>query len=323
MLVPLTPLYRLALAHRERRLASGREPIRRLRFPVVSIGNLSTGGAGKTPFAIALAQALTARGLAVDVLSRGYRRRTQAPARVDPNGSPDDFGDEPLVIARRAQVPVFVAPRRYDAGILAESDAREACIHFLDDGFQHRQLHRDIDIMLLNRHDWHGKLLPAGNLREPLEAIKRADVVAIPAGEPELETRLRAWGSKTGWDGPIWRLHRRMELPTSPGQVIAFCGIAHPEQFCGGLVAGGLRVASCKAFPDHFRYSQRDLDLLAVLARRLGVHSLITTEKDAVRLAHLTSPIPILTAGLQVEIEDAPAAIDWLCDRIRQLGRPG
>src|SRR5579863_5993123 len=120
LLLPLTPLYRLGLALRERRLASGREPIHRLQWPVISIGNLSTGGAGKTPLTIALAQALAARGFAVDVLSRGYGRRSKLPARVDPAGSPDDFGDEPLLIARAANVPVYVALQRYDAGLLAE-----------------------------------------------------------------------------------------------------------------------------------------------------------------------------------------------------------
>lgn len=121
LLLPLVPLYRLALAARELRMGTRLEPVRRLRFPVVSIGNLSTGGAGKTPLAIALARALQQRGLAVDVLSRGYRRRGQSAARVDPNGSADDFGDEPLLIAQAASVPVYVAARRYEAGLLAES----------------------------------------------------------------------------------------------------------------------------------------------------------------------------------------------------------
>jgi tetraacyldisaccharide 4'-kinase len=317
MLAALTPLYRLALALRERRLASGREPVRRLRFPVISIGNLSTGGAGKTPFVIALAQALTAGGLAVDVLSRGYGRRSQDSARVDPNGSAEEFGDEPLLIARQAEVPVYVASQRYDAGVLAERGAEGMRVHILDDGFQHRQLHRDIDILLLNRHDWHGHLLPAGDLREPLQAIKRADVITIPAGEPELETRLRAFG----WQGPIWRLHRRMEVPASSGPVIAFCGIARPEQFCGGLVAGGMQVTACKAFPDHHRYTRRDLDQLAALARRNGARSLITTEKDAVRLTGLVHTLPILTAPLRVEIGDTQAALDYLLDRIHRCGQ--
>ena len=120
MLLPLTPLYRFGLALREQRLRSGREPVRRLRFPVISIGNLSTGGAGKTPFAIALARALTEAGFGVDVLSRGFGRQASTPARVRPDGTAAEFGDEPLLIAREAGVPVYVANQRYEAGLLAE-----------------------------------------------------------------------------------------------------------------------------------------------------------------------------------------------------------
>ena len=123
LLFPLIPLYRLALAFRELRLLVGLEPVRRLRFPVVSIGNLSTGGAGKTPLTIALAKALKRRGLRVDVLSRGYGRQSLLAARVQPGGSAEEFGDEPLLIAREAKIPVYVAPRRYEAGLLAEADA--------------------------------------------------------------------------------------------------------------------------------------------------------------------------------------------------------
>jgi tetraacyldisaccharide 4'-kinase len=183
LLSPLIPLYHLALAFRGFRIRSGLEPVRRLRFPVVSIGNLSTGGSGKTPLTIALAKALSRRGLRVDVLSRGYGRQSQLAARVSPDGTAEEFGDEPLLIAREAGVPVYVAPQRYSAGLLAEADAQQSdgenhqpIVHLLDDGFQHRQLYRDVDILLLNRQDWRDWLLPAGNLREPLGAVRRASV---------------------------------------------------------------------------------------------------------------------------------------------------
>ena len=122
LLFPLIPLYRLALAWRSWRLRSGLEPVRRLRFTVISIGNLSTGGAGKTPLTVALAKALTRRGLRVDVLSRGYGRQCQLAARVNPSGTAEEFGDEPLLIAREAGVPGYVAPQRYNAGLLAEAE---------------------------------------------------------------------------------------------------------------------------------------------------------------------------------------------------------
>src|SRR5580658_5013990 len=120
LLLPLVPTYQLALWLRELRLGTSLEPVRRLRFPVISIGNLSTGGAGKTPFTIMLAKALTQLGFQVDVLSRGYRRQGQLPARVDRDGTAEEFGDEPLLIARQTRLPVYVARQRYEAGLLAE-----------------------------------------------------------------------------------------------------------------------------------------------------------------------------------------------------------
>jgi tetraacyldisaccharide 4'-kinase len=319
LLLPLVPLYRLALAFREFRLLVA--PEQRLRFPVVSIGNLSTGGAGKTPLAIALAQALSARGLRVDVLSRGYGRQSKLAARVLPGGSAEDFGDEPLLIARETGVPVYVAPRRYDAGALAEAEALAGGgqgVHLLDDGFQHRQLARDVDILLLNQRDWQDWLLPAGNLREPLEAIRRADVLAIPANEPELEAALHVWG----WSGPVWLLRRTMDIPAVSGPVAAFCGIARPEQFFAGLKDAGLKVALKLAFPDHFTYTQRVLEELIADAREKEVSAIITTDKDLVRLGELASlfppSMPLATARLRIKIENQAEAIHWLEDRVRQ-----
>lgn len=317
LLLPLTPLYRLAITRRERRLVSGREPIRRLQHPVISIGSLSTGGAGKTPLTIALAQALTASGLAVDVLSRGYGRRSHLAAKVDPQGSSQLYGDEPLLIARTANVPVYVAPLRYDAGLLAESaqpqtppgePAAPQVLHLLDDGFQHRQLHRDLDILLLNRADLHDRLLPVGNLREAVRAAERAHILAIPADDPTLKSDLRA----RGLTQPIWLLHRRMTIPSVANPVLAFCGIARPSQFFARLRHSAIDLTACKAFPDHHPYTARDLDRLAKTAHATGATSFLTTEKDAARLRTLDSPLPLATVSLRIEIEDTPAALDWL-----------
>jgi len=327
-LLPLTPLYGAGVALRNLRVEKGWEPVRRLRWPVVSIGNLSTGGTGKTPLTIALAKLLTGKGFHVDVLSRGYGRETKEPARVRPDGTSAEFGDEPLLIAREAGVPVYVAAQRYEAGLLAEAqadasgqhDARQRqrpLAHVLDDGFQHRQLARDADILLLNRADWSDTLLPAGNLREALRAAKRADVIAIPADEPELESELRAWG----WQGPTWQLHRRIQVPQVNGPVAAFCGIARPEQFFAGLEAAGLRLAARKAFRDHHIYTDADVRNLTAMARAAGAGVLVTTEKDAVRLGSLNSvflaDLPMKTARLSIEIEHEASAIEPLARRLR------
>jgi tetraacyldisaccharide 4'-kinase len=322
-LAPLTPLYAAGLALRNWRIENGTEPVRRLRYPVVSIGNLSTGGAGKTPLTIALALALQKHGLRVDVLSRGYGRQSKLAARVNPNGTAEDFGDEPLLIARGTSLPVYVAPQRYDAGLLAEADAQpisdqnlQSIVHLLDDGFQHRQLYRAVDILILNRCDWQDMLLPAGNLREPLCAFQRANVIVIPADVPELKSELRTWG----WQGPVWRLRRTMEIPTASGPMAAFCGIARPMQFFAGLESAGLHLAARAAFPDHHRYTARDLDRLISAARAAEATALITTEKDLVRLGKLASTfpaaLPLRTARLRIEIEDQAAAIDWLVGRL-------
>ena len=328
-LAPLVPLYQFGLTLRELQLRSGLKPIRRLRWPVVSIGNLSTGGSGKTPLTITLAKALTARGLLVDVLSRGYGRRSALSTLVDPMGTAEEFGDEPLLIARETGVPVFVATERYQAGLLAEKASRQVSesasqqvrVHLLDDGFQHRQLARDIDILLLSRTDLNGHLLPAGNLREPLRAIQRAAVIAIPADEAALETEVKSRGSQA----TVWRLHRRMELPRVDGPVAAFCGIAQPEQFFQGLESAGLRVVSRISFADHHRYTARDLNRLAAEARQAGAKALFTTEKDRVRLgplaATLPESIPLRIAQLCIKIENEDAVIDWLIARL-ESSRP-
>jgi tetraacyldisaccharide 4'-kinase len=321
LLLPLIPLYRLALLFRNLRLRAGLEPICRLRSPVVSIGNLSTGGSGKTPLTIALAEALTERGFHVDVLSRGYGRQSRLPIRVNPDGTAEDFADEPLLIARQTGVPVYVAPQRYDAGLLAEAaqpDSEKSAVHLLDDGFQHRQLARDLDILLLNRQDWHDSLLPAGNLREPLKAIGRAGVIAIPIDEPELETEVRNWG----WQGPVWRLSRTMEIPRVKGAVAVFCGIARPDQFFAGLEAAGLKLALRTAFPDHHHYTARDLDRLIAAAHAAQATAFLTTEKDLVRLGNLASAFPestpLATARLRIEIENQTLVLDWLIARLNQ-----
>jgi tetraacyldisaccharide 4'-kinase len=314
-LSPLVPIYAAGVAWRSRRIESGSEPVRRLRWPVVSVGNLSTGGSGKTPLTIALAKALKERGLSVDVLSRGYGRKSRLAVRVDPDGAAEDFGDEPLLIAREARVPVYVASQRYDAGLLAEADGSAVLVHgvhLLDDGFQHRQLARDADIVLLNREDWQDRLLPAGNLREPLTAIRRATVLAIPADNLEFEAELHAWG----WQGPIWGLRRSMDAPRVDGPVLAFCGIARPGQFFTGLEAAGMRIAARRTFSDHHRYTHADVERLAASALGAGAAALITTEKDAARLGEralsFNESLPLKTAGLRIEIQDEGAALDWL-----------
>jgi tetraacyldisaccharide 4'-kinase len=315
LLLPLVPIYAAGVALRELRLRRGWERVRRLCYPVISIGNLSTGGAGKTPLTIALARLLTANGFHVDVLSRGYGRSGKEAVRVDPNGNAEQYGDEPLLIAREAAVPVYVAAERYEAGELAEVDSvaiDEVRVHILDDGFQHRQLHRDVDVLLVNREDWQDRLLPGGNLREGLHAAMRASVIAIPASDVAFESELR----DRGWSGTIWRVRRRMEVPQISGPVAAFCGIARPEQFFEGLKAAGLRLVMKKAFADHHRYTSQDVDALNKAIRSSAATAILTTEKDRVRISSVGTSLPLQTVPLRSEIEDETAVLEWLAARL-------
>ena len=314
VLLPLVPLYSAGSGLRNLSRALGWQKVRALWHPVISIGNLSTGGSGKTPLAITLARLFADRGFHVDVLSRGYGRKDSRPARVELDGNTEQFGDEPLLIAREACVPVYVARQRYEAGRLAESEAyhhSQARVHILDDGFQHRQLFRDVDILLVDRDDWHDHLLPAGNLREGLGSIKRASVLAIPADDAEFGAELR----KT-WKGPVWRLNRRMKIPPVSGPVVAFCGIARPGQFLAGLKSAGLSIAKEITFADHHQYSLHDVERLIAAASSANATALITTEKDEVRLGNFASDfparLPLKTASLQVEIDGERAAMEWL-----------
>jgi tetraacyldisaccharide 4'-kinase len=218
-----------------------------------------------------------------------------------------------------------IGPFPADSSAAAPSDPPTPVpplVHLLDDGFQHRQLARDVDILLLNSHDWKDWLLPAGNLREPLEAARRADVIAIPADEPELEVALQMWG----WEKPVWLLHRIMETPEVTGPVAAFCGIARPEQFFAGLESAGVEIAARFAFPDHFTYTHSALDELLTNAKTAGAETLITTEKDLARLGKqtefLTKTMPLTTAHLRVKIEHQAEAIDWLIERLNAKQSP-
>ncbi len=156
-------------------------------------------------------------------------------------------------------------------------------------------------------------LLPAGNLREPLKALHRAQIIGIPAEEAELEPKLKS----AGWRGIVWRLKRCMEVPHVEGPVVAFCGIARSGQFFAGLEAAGLHIASRIAFADHHPYKTHDLDCIRDAARSTGASAVFTTEKDRVRLGKLGESLSLKTARLRIEIEDEIEAVDGL---VKSLG---
>ncbi|HEV8493461.1 MAG TPA: tetraacyldisaccharide 4'-kinase, partial [Candidatus Angelobacter sp.] len=275
---PLSAIFGAGVALRNALFDRGVFTVRKLARPVVSIGNISVGGSGKTPFVIALGELLQHQEIEFDVLSRGYGRRSTEIAVVDPNGTPEQFGDEPLLIARKLRAPVIAGADRYQAGLLAEKRFSSK-LHLLDDGFQHRRLHRDFDIVLLPAEDQRGTLLPTGRLREPLSALKRADAIVLP--DPS-EKPLHAKS--------VWRARRQVEI-AADGRLIAFCGIARPRQFFDALQAARQEIAGTLTFRDHYRYAQRDIDRLLDLKKQTGAAGFVTTEKDAINLEPLSAQL--------------------------------
>jgi tetraacyldisaccharide 4'-kinase len=325
-LLPLVPLYGVAQALDNWSYARGWRRVERLKWPVVSVGNLSVGGAGKTPFVIALARALMKRMWAVDVLSRGYRRISDAVERVaaDVEDAAARYGDEPSLIAGRPEVPVFVARERVAAGRLAETTLVDVAgmrrVHLLDDGMQHRRLHREVEIVLLHRSDFRTTLLPAGRLREPLAALGRADFVVLREEDVDLEERARRWMRA---DARLWTIRRELEVPALPGAAVVFCAIAHAEEFLEGLRVRGVAIAAAHAWRDHHRFTDGDVTMVCASAAKHRGACFLTTEKDLVRLterqrAELERTGPLFTAGLTVRLRDAEAALDALETRLME-----
>jgi len=305
---PLSTIYGAVVRARNALHDRGHLRARRLHGPVVSIGNLSAGGSGKTPFVMMLGELLKARGIKFDVLSRGYGRESRGVLLVDPAGLPQQFGDEPLLIARKLQVPVIVGEDRYEAGRFAEEKFGSQ-LHLLDDGFQHRALARDFDIVLLTPQDATGRLLPAGRLREPLTSLRRADVVVLTSGAaPEsfpLEGKL------------VWRVKRGIIPRAIPHQPVVFCGIARPDSFVLQLRTASIEPAAQAFYRDHHAYSESDIRELLALKQQSGAGGFVTTEKDAVNLGpYLSALQPLSVVPVRMELADAANAVDTILRKI-------
>jgi tetraacyldisaccharide 4'-kinase len=239
----------------------------------------------------------------------------------DPAGR---YGDEPWLIAERAQVPVFVGRERAAAGRLAEATLVDASgrrrVHMLDDGMQHRGLARDAEIVLLHRSDFQTTLLPVGRLREPLAALERADFVVLREEDAALAERAGRWMRA---DAQLWTIRRELEVPGLPGAAVVFSAIAHPEEFADGLRAKGVVIAAAQAWRDHHRFTDRDVTMLCDAARKHGAQSFITTEKDLVRLAAaqracLEQIAPLTVATLTVQLLATEAALSSLEEHLKR-----
>jgi tetraacyldisaccharide 4'-kinase len=331
------PVLRVASAIYARAAAEqrARGARRRLRRPVISVGNLSVGGTGKTPLVAAIAQVLRDAGERPSVLTRGYGRE-EAPDGVvvvsDGTRVRADLarsGDEPLWLARTLPgVAVLACANRHLAGALAES--RLGCtVHVLDDGFQHHALGRDADVVVVAAADLADRVVPAGRLRETPDVLRQADAIVTPGEDPLIPDRLTAMGVAA----TLFHMTRTLGVPRSvepwgapprvprSAPVMAVAGIARPERFFDALSADGWHVVSRRAFADHHRFTHADVEAIAAAARAAGATLVLTTEKDLMRLLPLR-PLPMATAWVPLQVKIAPEDdfAAWLCGRLTRAG---
>jgi tetraacyldisaccharide 4'-kinase len=238
-----------------------------------------------------------------------------------------------VLLAQRSGVPVYEGADRYQAGVMAEQNepSKQLVVHLLDDGFQHRRLARDVDIVLLTQADVQDTLLPAGNLREPLSALAEADVVVLRAEEADSLRSVVAGLSGAKTAPAIWVIRRTLTLGEAgevalPTRPFAFCGIARPENFTRMLAAQGYEPMDTMIFPDHHAYAEGDIHRLIERARLVEANGFVTTEKDAVKLTpalrdHLATVGPIVVARLSVELLDEQGALSQLITMVGRLDR--
>lgn len=329
----LSSAYGAVAAWRRARFAGDPSRRRVLGRPVISVGNLRVGGSGKTPAAAYIARLLLAAGERPAILTRGYaRRRVQDGVTVVSDFSRvhadlDTSGDEPLMLARALPgVAVLVAADRYLAGALAERTLG-ATVHILDDGFQHLELARDIDLLLVAEEDLDDHPLPEGRLREPISAAAVADAALVTAGYDTAAERIGR-----GLRIPVvFRVSRAIGPPRTVAaprdpvvvpansRVFVVSGIARPDRFLADIAAAGWEIADTMLFRDHHRFTPRDVERITAAAKGTRCSIVLTTEKDAVRLAPLAlGDLPIAAVPLVTTIEPEDRFRDWLLTRLRR-----
>jgi tetraacyldisaccharide 4'-kinase len=327
----LSAVYGAAAAWRRDWYARHPERQHRLQRPVISVGNLRAGGAGKTPIVEHLARLLVARGDRPAILTRGYGRRTAAAGvTVVSDGTRvlagvDTAGDEPLMLARAVPgVIVAVGADRFLSGCVAERRLG-ATVHILDDGFQHFALARDVDLLVTGEDDLHDQPLPAGRLREAIAAARHADAAIVDASYlPAAERVGRALGVAQVFRGTRLlgppRMVRTGDTVVVPehSRVFATAGIARPERFFEDLSAADWQVVGTMPFRDHHQFTQRDIGRIAAAAKSSAAAIILTTDKDAVRFAVCDlGDVPIAAVPLRATVEPADEFCAWLFRRLQ------
>jgi tetraacyldisaccharide 4'-kinase len=333
VLVPISWIYRLAVQFRNLLYSRGWLRVQALDRPVISIGNLTVGGTGKTPGCLWLAQELAKHGLKVAILSRGYKRRESQPVILACNGKPSTAanagaeiaaaGDEPYVMARMYGQVVAVGNDRYESG--RELLRRQAVdVFILDDGFQHRRLKRNVDLLLLGR-DATGWLLPCGPFREPRKAVRRADLILLTDAQEQWKSFLQARSPQSCYSGALkataligFQSNQWRERPLSllyGSRILAVSGIANSVSFYGTIHEWEGEVVDTLEFPDHHDYTARDWQDINRRGRQADI--ILTTEKDLVKLIRFPfAKDKLLALRVTMVIEDGAALIQAVLDRI-------
>jgi len=292
-------------------------PRARLSGPVISVGNLSVGGSGKTPVVARVAEILGEEGLPVAVLSRGYRGSFTGAALVVSDGasvlaSAEEAGDEPVMLARSLPGVVVAVGRRRDVVGRAVEARFGPRVHILDDGFQHLRLHRDLDLLCLDAWDLEDEPLPAGRLREWPQAEGRADLVLLTRIEDRSDATRFALEDRLGPERTFRVRRRPLGFATregvsaaAPARPFLVAGIARPERFEADVEAFGT-VAGCAFFEDHHSFQPDELRAVLDSARAAGADAVVTTAKDAVRLPPAALDLPVLVFRIAAEIEEEP-----------------
>lgn len=316
----LSLLYGGAVRARTLFYALGLKKPKRLPCPVISVGNITVGGTGKTPIVMALARELMKRGVPVAILSRGYKgKKPSGPLVGDGQRiilSPEESGDEPFLMAKSCRdIPVFIGKDRFVTGQMAFQQFGVRGL-LLDDGYQHLQLYRDLNILLIDSHIAFGDdhLLPRGILREPSSHLRRAHLFLLTkVDHPEACSSLEAKLREIHPSSPVFHSHYEPlgligpkeeweELHSLKGKkALVFSGIANPDYFSSLLMRSGMEIVKEVILPDHHRYTAKDVVSLEKEGK--GVDWFVTTEKDMVKLARLNiGHLPIRALRIEVRI---------------------
>jgi len=339
---PVSYAYGAAISLRAALFASGLARTRRLPVPVLSVGNVSAGGSGKTPFVEMLAARLREQGQRVVIISRGYRGGLKKPTIIsdgrDLRCEPPVAADEAYLLARHLPgVAVLTGADRYRVGEVALEQV-DCGVIILDDGFQHLRLYRDLDIVLVDAGNplGYGRLLPSGLLREPPEALGRADIVVVTHADAgrDLDPAIQAIRRYAPTTPIALAVHRpiglidvnggeRLGLERLTGQrLLAASGIANPSRFEATLVQLGAFVVARRIFPDHHRYSTADLESINEAARKSGASMVVTTEKDMVKLTCLDlakAEVPFYALSISLELVEGVEVLDAMVSRLVKL----